>query len=206
MPRPGFVPNAPKPNPKEVAAVRTKLPDPKLQPADRPDGPSTLDLAFAKYEKRLRRHLEKDLEFDVHQVATDATYYQKYVPAAKAVGIDPMAMLYCNFCWNRWPLVGVFAMDKYSLVTFLRGQCCPSCDNDPQRFNHNDSLHRIGPSKYFIEQAQRVGFATFRFPALDPNIEPRFAGIWAQGAPNRGYAEKLWQALRPLVHNPINES
>lgn len=201
MARPGFASKLPK-LPPDYSSVRepaTRLPPPKLQPPNRPGEPTSLDLASATWTRSLQLHLETDMEFDPLRVDTHTTYFQDYVPGHKASIIEPLSLLYCNFCWNRWPVVAIFSMDKLTLIRFLRGQCCPSCRDDPSRFDINSTLTRIGPSKYFIEQAQRLGMRTNRFPYLKIEEELRFADIWSVNATNVGYAKDLWEAVRPLV-------
>lgn len=191
--------------PMEVDASKLVFPLTKQKPehirrgSDRPD---KYDQMKSKWEPRLQM-LDRDLKFSPSDVGREATYFQTYSKTIKAHAFGPLVVQYCNYCWNNWPIIGIMMFDKLTMVRFVRGQCCPYCEKDEKRANINDSLMRNGPSKYFIEQAQAIGFRTDRFPYVGTDNEPiRMHDLFSINAPCYLRIKDLWDEVRPLVVEP----
>ena len=199
MTRPGFAKHLPPStiNISEVTFPRTKqAPEHNRGHAERPD---QIDAMQSKYGPRLQ-HLQYDLEYDPKNVLISSTYFIEYEKAVYSSGFGPLLVVYCNYCWNNWPIIGIMAMDKLTMQRFVRGQCCPYCEKKDDRMNINEKLMRYGPSHFFVGQAQKLGLNTDRFPYLGVDHEPvRFQELWSVNSPCHSYARELWDVVRPTV-------
>jgi len=191
--------------PIEIDAQKLVFPLTKQKPEhvrSNHERPDQRDKMKSKWEPRLQA-VDRDLQYSPSDVKIDATYFKTYNKMVKASRFGPLVVVYCAYCFNNWPIIGVLMFDKLTMVRFVRGQCCPYCENDPKRVNNNESLMRHGPSKFFIEQCQAIGFRTDRFPYIGTDHEPiRFQDLFSCNAPCHPFIRELWDATRPLVVEP----
>jgi len=199
MARPGISKILP---PKEILYSKVKTPYTKQRPEHRrprEESPSEIDKRLVQGSYALQM-LKQDMEFDPKQIKSDNHYNVEYVKMVSVSGFSPLDVLYCNYCWNNWPVIGVFAMDKLTMQRFLRGQCCPYCEKSKDRPNLTESLHRVGPSHFAISQAQTLGMRTDRFPYVGVDDGPiRFQDIWSVNAMNVAVAREWWDRIRDSV-------